>query len=361
MNYRNSVLLSPADVGDAGTKIIDLNFPDVISRITVIFSAINPGSITIQEVPAANVPKIEIVDGSNVLFSLTGMQAHALDFFDTGRSYSCGGSYVPAWGLVARLTLNFGRWLFDPLLALDPKKFINPQLKITFNEDAAVASVITNSLTVIADLFDEKAAAPTGFLMDKELYNYTPVANATEEIDLPSDYPYRKLIVQARVPDLWFGGIIGNIKLSEDNDKRIPLDLTSSLLENWVHTLMGEYRDGIIADLNTITGVDIYHAPTQGVKMRGDFYCISDVLADIPFGYRNKYACTTNTGCSVLDIAGTMPHGCICLPFGDQKEPADWYDVKGKTLKLKVKAGGSIGASEEFRVFTQQLRAYAAA
>lgn len=358
MNYRTSILLSGSDVGASGTKIIDLNTPDVISRLTVKFSATVPATPTIQEVAAANIPKIEIVDGSNVLYSLTGMQTHALDFFDTGRHYICGGSYVTAWGLVAYLTINFGRYLFDPFLGLDLKKFTNPQLKITYDEDAAVASTIVNSLTVWADIFDEKEATPTGFLMNKELFSYTPVASATEEVDLPSDYPYRKLIVQARVPDLWFGGIIGNMKLTEDNDKRIPFDLDSGELEHWVGAKMGVYKDGIIADLDTTTGVDIFHAPTQGVKLRGDFYCSSDVLDNMPFGYRNKYLTTTMTGYTVMDIAGTMPHGCICIPFGNQNDPEDWYKVTGKALKLKIKAGGSIGASEEFHVVSQQYRPY---
>ncbi|MBU2118762.1 MAG: hypothetical protein KJ954_14335 [Alphaproteobacteria bacterium] len=358
MNYRRSLLLSPVDVDAAGTKVIDLNFPDVISRIMIKFDVTNPASVTIQEVPAANIPKIEIVDGSNVIFSLTGMQTHALDFLDTGRQYICGGSYVPAWALSAILMINFGRFLFDPVLAFDPKKFTNPQLKITFDEDVAVANAVTNSLTVFADIFDEKVAAPTGFLMNKELYDYVPVADSTEEIDLPNDYTFRKLILQARVADLWFGGIIGNLKLSEDNDRKIPFDLTGSQLENYVHERFGEYRDGIIADLNTITGVDIYHAPTQGVKMRGDFYCISDVVADVPFGYRNKYACTTNTGSSVMDIAGTIPHGCICIPFGDQNDPADWYVPGTKNLKLKIKAGTGKTFTETFHVLTQQVRNY---
>ena len=358
MNTRNSILMAANDVGASGTKIIDLNYPSVISRISVIFNAINPGSVTIQEVPAANIPRIEVVDGSRVLFSLSGMQTHALDFFDSGHQYICGGYFVPAWGLVARLIINFGRFLFDPLLALDLKKFSNPQLKITYDEDAAVADVVSNTLTVTADIFDEKVVEPTGFLMNKELYNYTPAANATEEIDLPNDFTLRKLIVQARVPDLWFGGIIGNLKLSEDNDVRIPFDLTGNQLEGWVHERMGEYKDGIIANLDTITGVDIFHAPTQGVKPRGDFFCASDVLDNIPFGYRNKYKTTTMTGYTVMDIAGTMPHGCICIPFGDQQDMDDWYKVAGKNIKLKLKAGGSIGSTEEFHILTQQMRPY---
>jgi hypothetical protein len=361
MNYRRSLLLSPIDVGPSGTKVIDLNFPDKISRIEIKFDAINPGSVTIQECPAANIPKVELVDGSDVLFSLTGLQTHALDFLDTGRQYICGGSYVPAWGLSTVLVINFGRFLFDPILALDPKKFINPQLKITFDEDAAVASAEANSLTVFADIFDEKVVTPTGFLMNKELYEYIPVANATEEVDLPNDYTFRKLILQARVPDLWVSGIIGNLKLSENNDQKIPFDLTGSQLENYVHERFGECFDGIVANLNTVTGVDIYHMPTQGVKPRGNFYCISDVVQLVPFGYRNKYATESITGCSVLDIAGTMPHGCICIPFGDQADMADWYVPGTKALKLKIKAGANIGATERFHVLTQQMRPYGGA
>jgi len=358
MNYRNSKLLSAVDVGASGTKVIDLNTPDIISRLTIEFSATCPSSITITDVAAANITKIEIVDGSNVLFSLTGMQTHALDFFDTGRQYICGGSYVASWGLVAYLTINFGRWLFDPMLALDLKKFTNPQLKITFDEDVAVTSTVVNAMTVSADIFDEKEVAPVGFLMNKDIFSYTPVAGATEEIDLPTDYAYRKLMIQMRVPDLWFGAIISNLKLTEDNDRRIPFALDSGDLEHWVGEKYGVYRDGIIADLDTGTGVDIFHAPTQGVKLRGDFYCDSDVLDNLPFGYRNKYKTTTMTGYTIMDIAGTMPHGCLCIPFGDQNDIADWYEVAAKSLKLKLKAGGSIGSSEEYFILSQQYRPY---
>jgi hypothetical protein len=358
MKYRETELLAPKDVGASGTETIDLELSDIISSITVEFSAICPASITIQEVPAANIPKIELVDGSDVLFSLTGMQTHALDFFDTGRQYICGGSFVSNWGLLATLHLNFGRWLWDTQLALNPKKFRNPQLKITYDEDAAVASAEVNSLCVWANVFDEKAVTPVGFLMNKGLKDYTPTANAYEETDLPTDYPIRKLLIQMRVADLWWGGIISSLKIDEDNGKRIPLDMNAAQLEHWLHEFFGEYHDGIIADLNTGTGVDIYHTPTQGVKPRGDFYCSSDVLDNIPFGYRNKYCTTTMTGYTVMDIAGTMPHGCMCIPFGDQKDMADWYDVAGKSIKLKLKAGGSIGASETFRIATQQLRKY---
>lgn len=358
MRYRTSLLLSPTDVDASGTKVIDLNFPDILSRLTILFSTTNPATQAPIEHPAANVPKVEIVDGSNVIFSLTGMQAHALEFYDTGKLYPGGGSFVPTWNLVHNVVINFGRWLHDTVLGFDPKKFTNPQLKITYDEDAAVTSTVANTLCVIADLFDELTPTPTGFLMNKELYSYSPLAGATEEIDMPNDYPYRQILIQARVNNLWFGGIIGNVKLTEDNDKRIPIDLTGSQLESIMHALYGPCTEHIVADLDTTTGVTLFHAATQGIMLRGDFYNTGSLIDNVPFGYSSLLKTTTMAGSTPMDIAGTMPHGIISLPLGDIKDLADVYDVKGKSLKLKIQAGTGKTFTETFHILTQQVRNY---
>lgn len=358
MRYRTSLLLSPADVDASGTKVIDLNFPDILSRLTILFSTTNPGTQAPIEHPSANLPKIEIVDGSNVIFSLTGMQAHAVEFYDTGKLYPGGGSFVPTWNLVHNAVINFGRFLHDTVLGFDPKKFTNPQLKITYDEDAAVTSTVANTLCVIADLFDELVPAPTGFLMNKELYSYSPLAGATEEIDLPNDYPYRQILLQARVNNLWFGGIIGNVKLTEDNDKRIPLDLTGSQLESLMHQLHGPCTEHIVADLDTTTGVTLFHAATQGIMLRGDFYNTGSLIDNVPFGYSSLFKTTTQTGSQPMDVAGTIPHGIVSLPLGNIQDLTDLYDVKGKSLKLKVQAGTGKTFTETFHILTQQVRNY---
>jgi len=358
MNYRTSLLLSPTDLGTAGTKILDLDFPDVVSRLTILFSTTNPATQAPIEHPAANLPKIEIVDGSNVIFSLTGMQAHALEFYDMGRLYPGGGSFVPTWNLVHNCIINFGRWLHDTVLAFDPKKFTNPQLKITYDEDAAVTSTVDNTCCVFADLFDEKAATPTGFLMNKELYAYNPLAGATEEVDMPNDFPYRQILIQARVNNLWFGGIIDNVKLTEDNDKKIPIDVTGSQLESIMHQLFGTCSEHMVADLNTDTGVTLFHAATQGIMLRGDYYNTGSLIDNVPFGYSSLLKTATQTGSSPIEIAGTIPHGIVSLPLGDIKDLADLYDVKGKSLKLKIKAGSGKTFTEEFHILTQQVRSY---
>ncbi|KKL75835.1 hypothetical protein LCGC14_2050890, partial [marine sediment metagenome] len=46
--------------------------------------------------------------------------------------------------------------LWDPLLAFDPKMFVNPQLNITFDEDACNTGAIVNELAVYAYAFGDE-------------------------------------------------------------------------------------------------------------------------------------------------------------------------------------------------------------
>lgn len=358
MKYRVAEILAEKDVGGAGTETIDIKLKDVISRIQVKFATRNPaGALTIQETEVANLPKVELVDGSDVLYSLTGMQGQAVDWYDTLKPNQSNGSFVSSWDLVCVLNMNFGRRLYDPDLALDPSKFKNLQLKITFDEDAAVASTLTNGLTVLADVFDEKVPSPQGFLMNKELRSYAGVASAWEETDMPSDYPHRKLLIQARQADLWLGAIIGQIKLTEDNDKKIPLDIVSKHLERWLESVWPPYWQHLVADLSEQTGDVIYTIPTQALVMGGS-YVASGLLDAVPFGYSHtiKSGVYANIGFEAFAVQGYLPHGVIAIPFGNQNEIEDWYDLTDKSLVLKILAGSL--QSGNINIITQQYRHY---
>jgi hypothetical protein len=357
MKYRSAVLYAGADQTDgAGTKTIDIKIPDIISRLWVRFGIICPGTPTPAEVAAANVPKIEVVDGSDVLYSLTGMEAQAMDFYDTGKVRHNNGSYVATWELIANFYLNFGRKLWDPDLALDPKKFTNPQIKITYDEDVAIASTVVNRLSVMADIFDEKSVSPTGFLMNKELFNYSPTAGGWQFVDLPSDYPYRKLLIQSRVVNAWFGALIKEVKLSEDNDKKVPLNLVDQELEYWLKDQYPRYLEHIAVDLVDTTGIYIYITPTQGLSINGYAYTKAGLFEAVPFGYK-IYGCVhSDIGTQTIEVVGDVPHGCIAIPLGDQNDPTDWWDLAGKSGELEILAGDL--ASGTYRVCTQQLRKY---
>src|SRR4030042_2741422 len=200
MNYRLAVLLSHESIATAGTKTIDVTLKDKISRINIQVKATNNGSAPTAH-PAAILSKIEVVNGSDVLFGLSGKELLALQFFSTKRTPFCIHSYLDDVMNITAYEIYFGRFLYDPLLALDPAKFTNLQLKITHNLAAGGSVPDAATLEVTADIFDEKAITPVGFLMAKENASSTLSASANEYIDLPVDYAMRQLLIMSHAND----------------------------------------------------------------------------------------------------------------------------------------------------------------
>jgi hypothetical protein len=113
----------------------------------------------------------------------------------------------------------------------------------------------------------------------------------------------------------------------------------------------------MVADLNQTSGDVLYTIPTQGLTMDGN--PVTSAIKDaVPFGYRNtiKSNVSEDVNYEAFEVQGYLPHGCLCIPFGDQKDPGDWYDASGKSLVLKIKAGEL--QSGDIKIVNQQLRSY---
>lgn len=358
MNYRVAKILAPEDLGGAGTKVIDINVADVISRIDVIFRTQN-GASTFDDHPADNITKIELVDGSDVLFSLSGREAQALNFYDRLRPVDNHLTGSNGEWMRAVFGIDFGRFLFDPVLAFDPKKFINPQLKITWDENIACTTAGNNYLTVVAHLFDELKPTPTGFLMSKNIYTYTPEANAYEYIGLPTDRSFRKMLLGSHQEAFTFTQMVAEMRLSEDNDKRIPMDMTGDELFWLMKQIYPEYIENVYMVIAN-TGTEFRVTPFEDAVIVGQM-CSSaqDIYGLYGNGGLAEFTTETNPETAYFLCKGYIPHGLVSIPFGNQADFADWYDVtKFGSLVLRLKAGPTLGTTPLTQVITQQLRSY---
>ena len=356
MNYRIASLLSSEDATTAATKTIDLNVRKPISRITIQVKATNNGSAPTAH-PAKIISKIELVDGSNVLASLTGIQAQALNFFETGRLPHTVLDYRNDVMAIATFELNFGRWLWDELLALDATKFNNPQLKISHNRALGGSAPDAATLSVFAHAFDQKEVKPTGFLMSKEQYSYTLVASAKEKIDLATDLPYRKLLVQSLSGGKHPWENYNKIKLSEDNDAVVIIndESTSDLLK--LFNDMPAIVENVRA-LDLDAGVDLYVTPTYQTFATGLGMATFNGSLRADQDYGGTLAVVGDDAEHVqFQVVGFNPHGAMEIPFGKKDEIADWYDVsKVGSLALTITAGS--GASGTVQIVSQQVRNY---
>lgn len=361
MNYREVEILAPKDLGTTGTEVIDIKVRDSLSVIELIWQTTVVTAALMTAPHVACISRIELVDGSDVLVGLSGEEAQALAFYGTGKMPLNTVGLTAAEYMKSVIPIYFGRKLFDRELALDPKRFSNLQLKVTWDEDAANASVVANQLTVRGFVFDKRPVSPRGFLMSKEIKDYTPVASTYEYTRLPLDYPYRLLMLRSKSTTIEPNAALARVKLDEDTEKRIPLDMTGDEILQKIIVPMGEVEEDY-KGTGAVTASDIYGAPTAVVRVMKDISKISGAITDTVGAVtitNNKYAVATAVGFYYHGFLarGFAPHSCLGLPMGDLNDIEDWYNPKDiGDLRLTTQGAAAVGTSPTAQVVIQQLR-----
>jgi len=260
MKYRLVQLLGSETATTATTKTLDINLVTPISRIVVRMKGTNSSSTPTAH-PAKMLTKIEIVDGSDVLYSLSGVEAGCLNFHENGELpfYCC--EYENDIECCATAQVNFGRYLWDPEFALDPKRFKNLQLKISHNKALGGSAPDAGTLAIFAYVFEDSPPSPRAFLMAKELYSYTLATSAHQYIDLPRDYPFRFVILQSYETTYPPNTQFDYLKFTIDTDRRVLLNNIpmSDFLKVQMPQDLVEER---FAGLGTGSAVSYYQAST---------------------------------------------------------------------------------------------------
>jgi hypothetical protein len=305
------------------------------------------------------VSKIELVDGSDVLYSLSGYETQALNFYEAGEMPAHALMYVNDVQSIEVFNISFGRFLWDDKLALDPSRFANLQLKITHNKASGGGAPDAGEISVFAHVMEKTDASPTGFLMAKEIQSYALAANAHEYISLPLDYAYRKIILKSLFTLKQPWEHFNRIKLSVDNDRQVLINnlKTSDLIKLFSSQEIIE----TIVSTGTGSAETTYVTPTMwmfgGVAPLNSALAASTILTQGYGGTMTILADSTELIQGIL--RGQCPHGAVQLPFGVQEEIAKWLDVsKMGSLKLDITGGSSIGAAATCEVFAQQYRTY---
>ncbi len=357
MNYRNTEILAAKTLTGEGTETIDLRVNKPISRLTFQW-IVTKTQIAMNSYPHADITKIELVDGSDVLHSLNGGQNQAVCIFDRKIPTMNHGQYINANSQRSLYGIDFGRFLFDPLLALDPTKFNNLQLKVSFNSDLSDDGVASGTLQVWADVFDEKVVSPAGFLMTKEIFSRTPPASGYYYIDLPKDHILRNLIVQGyrSAYEPWYQ--VSEARLSEDNDTRVPFDFNIEVyyqLRKAVDTVLEE---AVALEAGLTAGRAYYLTATDYWAALITVGQASTTPAGVGANGRGGYHLLKDGSTQQQGVQrGWLPNHCVQFPFGDPKDLDDWYDItKLGSLVLRLKAGTGAAATGTVAVILQQLR-----
>lgn len=326
MNYRNATLLSTVSIATAGVKMIDLDLKNIISRITILVEVLNANYVPTNH-PLAVLKKIEIVDGSEVLFSLSGYEAQALSYYNNGFIDHNELNYENKATCRASVTINFGRWLYDELFALDPTKYRNLQLRIDHNVGLGGCLPTAGNLRVYADLFDEKVVTPTGFFGAKEIFSYLATGGHAEYIILPTDDVLRMLMVintcDHQEPDVMFE----TIKIDEDDGSRVIFDGYTMDLIRMAASRYGRFTEYLSGRVGT-SGEEFYLSACKDIMLGiNGASSVQSYFHGVWSGGRQRDIRGSADADFGGNCSGRCPHGAVPIFLGKQNDPDDWWDV----------------------------------
>ncbi len=358
MKYRLNKFHAQSSYTADTTVVIDLNISDVISSI-VLGLAVTNSSATMTANPVACITDLQLVDGSDVLYSLDGYEAEAIDWYNNGGKFRSNYNIALTGNSIERyIGINFGRFLYDPLYALDPTRFNNLQLRITLDIDAGGNAGSANKITAWANLFNERPTDLKGFFTSKEVKQYTMASATHEYTDLAVDHVYRGLYFRPFLLGTEPNQAVSNIKLSVDQDKEIPFDAGAQDILRVIQASFPPVVESYFFNVGTSTKY-IYCAPSTRVTAQGSIWAAA--TADRTFAFYNgdggRLDAIVNTGSqnAQVHITGWVPHCVYQIPFGNSADPGDWFNPAGiRSLRLDITGGA---AAQGF-LFNQQVRNY---
>lgn len=214
------------------------------------------------------ISKIEIiVNGSTLVKSITGKELQALSVYDQGnmppsvwRNYASNTQFE-------YLLLNFGRYLHDMDYGLDLARFKNVEIRIT---NTATSSDFTSLAASIlcAYLRDAPSGQFKGYLRTEEWRAWTTVANETKYLDLPTEYPIRRVMFSA-IPDT-------TTTIEDTNMSNLMYDIEFMLNSGQLRVFKG--------GLDVLMRLNLYELG-KNLFSCGRTYQMADYGTDISLGY----------------------------------------------------------------------------
>ena len=372
--FRDVYIEKEKTLADSGTLVTELAVVDPISELHIRFKAKDGATSNKNNPVVRNISKIELVDGSNVIYSLNGFMAQSMSYYQRRQMPSMQRQGGPSENQEDHFVIRFGRWLWDPVFALVPAKFRNLQLKITWDlgtfRDVGADSFLTGSaqLTIIARVMEALETEPTHFMMAKSHYSWTTAASGDERIALPTDHPYALMLFRAWETEVKLYSTISNLKLSLDQDKDIPFDLDSwdflKFMENEYGLFTLEQHVYATTEENVQTWMGVGETvvalpesdPSDPTAFRAHIHGYGIDSGHVNILSDGSDHAADSAGIIQLITRGQALNHCFAYPFGTLTDPATYLQAPEFGDIKAVITQGNAGAAANLALL--QAKAY---
>jgi len=338
---------------NAGTHIEPINIEDPIVDFYIRMYAQNGATHNLRNPIKCVLDQIDIVDGSDVLFSLNSYEILAMSFYHYKESLEMGHDERPDMWQYTDFNIPLGIERVDPVVAFDPTRFSNPQLVLHWNlanvNPIGATGYVDDSLRVdiMADVIDKAPVRPSGYLMTKEVLQWISEDGAQKRIDLPTDYAYRTMFLRANMhcstpyydAELTTG-VIGKVRHDCDEQKYIPFEIYADDWHVWDKKWYGYWHQGywfFVSGAST-TWRDINFRGNLAVAGALDASG-TDTTVVKPSACQEVTIITPTGSDAAVHVKadGTLPTGTFAWPYGDADEPEEWFQVmEHKNSRLTV-------------------------
>jgi len=357
MKTRDYVLVNAQNISDSQTFTKDLKSGLKIQELRVIYQAGNGTTSNTLGKLNGQVSKLEVLDGSEVLHSLSFRQEQARDYFLTGRLPFQQLSQKASATVIEEADIYFGRFPGDREYYFDTSRFSNVQLALTHAltlSTTAGFTTLTGYLTVIAKLIEDGALPCKGFIMSKQADAYTTVSSAFRTTDLPVKNDYQSLMFGALETLIEPDVDISNYKLTLDDDKYVPFNLSAlQILQENIRRLPAVRQR--MTYLNATTDSWLSDVYGRMSAWKGPVGATALGTAGVVTAERvTGVGVTGETGDVYYNIRGYCPHSFLEWVFGDGREVDDYLKVAGLSKAELIATDAAAGGA--YTVVTNQLR-----
>lgn len=356
MRIRDVYLLNQATVGDSATVTVPLVGVGKILFLRVQYRATNGATSNTVGRLNGMVSSMQVVDGSNVLHSLSMREEQAYNSFKNGKMpfqfLTQGAAAIP----IEEAIIDFRNAPGSLTWYLDTSRYQNPQLvlthALTISATAGFATG-TGKVTVIARVIDNGAPAQQGFVLAKEINSFASAASGDVNTDLPLDFPLAGILVQNPVDGQRPDETLSNFKLTADVDSFIPVNEAYSDLENRNADDYGIFEQSMVYLNDTAPALkfDLYyntrgHVGAAGATGKGILTVLDENTVTVA-------ATTGDAALNRVSLRGFCPHSSVYYPIGDGIDPNQVLPVQGMSkLQLKL-TNAATGATPKVCIFQQ--------
>lgn len=332
MKIRDVYLFNQQTLNDSDT--VTYTLPKTLKILFLRVQYSNTNGATSNTVGRLNgmVTKLSVIDGSNVLWSLSMRENQALNFHQNKRMPFQQLSQAAAATVMEEAIIDFRRYDGDTSWYLDTSSYTNPQLQFThaFTISASAGFATgQGKLTVIARVIDSGAPARTGQTMAKELDSFASTSAGDHTTDLPLDYPISSIMVLNPVDANTADHYLSNFKLTADTDSFIPVnESVLDLLRRNANDEISAYQeqDALNSTTYTVLG-DFYFRVSSSVGEAGA--TAKAICTVVTANQAAGVGTTGETGVVTFTSDGWAPHASMIYKFGDGIDPNSAFQPQG--------------------------------